>query len=240
MKKSILSFGSMIMLLLIVFSCSKEQENVTLPDEGVNLRGEVNKEKKEADERGTYNVTHLLNYLHGYIESQVSNEFKYYENIPERKEANWFFENFKNHLNAEREADKWVLDKIKSGEILIFGTTAKNVKVTALIFPEGLDIHEEFDGKKGIFFDGNTAEECMMRWGSWGQQWGNNCFCHMYYACDAWNDCFFCWNDDQDFNLEDLIDFDPWIINDYDFEKYGSVPVSEINIGDPVLQLIRK
>lgn len=208
MKKSILSFGGIMLLSLLVFSCTQEQENIKLSDEGVNLKGEVKKEKQEADERGTFDSTHLLTYLHGYIKSQVSKEFRYYENIPERKEAKWFFENFKNHLNSGSEADKWVLDKIESREIQIFGTTLKNINITALIFSEGLEIHEQFDGKKGIFFDSNTPKECTRNWASWGEEFGKNCFCFRYYECDAWETCFFCWNDNQDFNFDDYIDFD--------------------------------
>lgn len=242
MKKSILSFGGIMMLFLLVFSCTEEQENIKLPDEDVNLKGEVKNDNQEEDERGKFNATHLLTYLHGYINSEVSNEFQYYENIPERKEANWFFEYFEKRLKSGSDTDNWVLDKIESGEIYIFGTSVKDAKVAALIFSEGLDLHEGFDGKKGIFFDSNTPEECRESWGSWGEQQGKNCFCFRYYGCYAVNDCWWCANENQNFNLDDYIDFDnlididPRVINPIIFDIIGSRSVSDINIGEPILQ----
>ncbi len=240
MKKSILNFGGIMMLFLLVFSCTKEQENTKLPDEGVSFKGGVNKEKQEADERGTYNVTHLLSYLHRYIKTEVSEDYGYYENMPERKEVKWFYENFKRHLKSGSETDKWALAKIDSGEVFIFGTTVKDVKVAALIFSEGLDLPEQFKGKSGIFFDTDTPLDCTLTWSEMGDDWGKNCFCHMIYSCFDWGWCWPCMNDDENINLEDLIDLDEWIINDYDFKKFGGLPVREINIGDPVLQLKRK
>jgi len=239
MKKSILSFGSIMILLLLIFSCTKEQENVKLSDEGINLKGEVNKEKQEADERGVYKVTHLLTYLHSYIKAEVSEDYTYYEKIPERKEVDWFFENFKKNFKSGSEADNWTLEKIKSGEIYIFGTTVKDVTVAALIFSEGLDIHERFEGKRGFFFDTDTPVECNEIVTSFGRR-GGDCMCVIIWSCYNFGRCGQCANNDENINLEDLFDLDEWIINDFDFEKFGGLPVSKINIGDPVLQLKRK
>lgn len=240
MKKSILGFGGMMMLFLLVFSCTKEQENIKTNDERVNLKGEVNKEKQEADERGTYNVSHLLTYLHGYIKTAVSEDYGYYENMPERKEVNWFSENFEMRFKSGSETDNWVLEKIESGEIFIFGTTVKDVKVAALIFSEGLDLPERFKGKSGFFFDTDTDPDCE-QWRFYGFGPGKGCFCHFIFSCVDWGGCWACHDDDwKNTNLEDLFDLDPWIINDFDFEKRGGLPVSEINIGDPVMQIKRK
>ncbi|MDO6517775.1 hypothetical protein [Zobellia uliginosa] len=145
MKKLGLFFSGVVILSLMTYSCTKHGKDFNEPDEEVNLKGKITSTK---DERGTYNVTHLLNYLHGYIRNQVSKEFRYYEDIPERKNTKWFFENFKNHLNEEREADKWLLENIKGGEVQILGTTVSKVDVVALIFPEDLDVHHQFKGKK--------------------------------------------------------------------------------------------
>lgn len=243
MKKSILSFGGIMMLFLLVFSCTEEQENIKLPDEAVSLKGKTTNEKQEADEKGTFNVTHLLTYLHQYIKMSVSKEFKYYENIPERKEASWFFENFEKRLKSGSDADNWALDKIESGEILIFGTTVKDITIVGLLFPEGLDIHEKFADKKGIFFNSNTSEECNRTWGCWGERAnGKNCRCFWYTGCDATLGCWTCSDEAQEFDLDNYIDFDgndgidPRIVNPIRFKEIGSRPVSDINIGEPILQ----
>lgn len=112
MKKSILSFGGIMMLLVLIFSFTEEQENIKLPDESVNLKGEVNNEKQEAGERGTYDVARLLTYLHGYIKTEVSEDYKYYENMPERKEVDWFYENFKKSLKVEANLINGCLKKL--------------------------------------------------------------------------------------------------------------------------------
>lgn len=240
MRKSILGFGSIMMLILLVFSCTKEQEKNKLPDEVVNLKGEVKKEKQEGDERGTYNASHLLTYLHGYIKNAVSEDYRYYENMPERKEVNWFSENFERRFKSGSLNDNWILDKIESGEIFIFGTTVKDVKVAALIFSEDLALPEDFLGKSGFFFDADTDPDCE-QWRFYGFGPGKGCFCHFIYSCVDWGGCWSCDDDDwENTNLEDLFDLDEWIINDFEFEKFGDLPVSKINIGDPVLQVKRK
>ncbi len=238
MKKSILSFGVIMMLFLLVLSCTEEQENIELNNQEVNLKGKVNKGRQEANERSTYNVAHLLTYLHRYIASEVSEDYRYYENMPERKEAKWFAENFERHLKSGSKADEWALDKIDSGEIFVIGITVKDVKVAALIFSEGLELPERFNGKSGIFFDSDTPDDCF-DWSEFGQQWGKNCFCHMIYSCH-WDMCWYCHDDDENIDIKNLFDLDQWVISDYDLEKFGGVPVSKLSIGNPVLEVERK
>ncbi len=239
MKKSILNFGGVMMLFFLIFACTKEQENVRLSDDKVSFKGKVDNEKDEADGTDSYSVGNLLSYLHGYIKYNVADDFKYYENIPERKKVKWFYENFERHLKSGTDADQWVLDKIDSGEIFIFGTYVKDIKVAALIFSDDLVLPKEFEHKSGIFFDTNTPEDCMV-WSNIGHERGKStqqCYCHMIYACHySW--CWTCEEDMKGIDFEDLLDLDKWIINDYDIDP--QLPVININIGDPVLPVKHK
>lgn len=238
MKKSILSFSGIVMLFIVLFSCTEEQESVRIPDEAVNLKGEVTKEKQEADERGVFKVTEMLTILHSYIKLEVSEDYTYYEDMPERKETNWYFDNFKRKFKSGSETDNWVLDKIESGEIFIFGTTVKEVKLAVLVFSEGLDVPEQYLGKSGFVIDTDISADCKHEIPT-GIGRRGACNCLIMWSCYNFGRCGEC-SDKENINLEDLFDIDQWIINDYDFEKFGGLPLSEINIGDPVLQLKRK
>jgi len=226
MKKLILSFGSIMILFLLVFSCTEERESIQLPEESVNLKVATNAKKQEEDKKEAYDVAQLLTYLHGYIKAEVSEDYKYYENMPERKEADWFYENFKKHLRSGSDTDNWVLDKIDSGEIFIFGTTVKDVKVAALIFSDGLVLPEQFIDSSGFFFD-TDREDCdiFVRYGFLP---GDGCSCHWVQSCHR-GGCLKCPNKGADLNLENLFDLDQWIIENYDFEKglrpFFSIPI---------------
>lgn len=131
-----------------------------------------------------------------------------------------------------------MLEKIESGEITILGTTVKNVKVAALIFSEGLDLPEQFNDSSGFFFD-TVRKDCDDLFVRYGFTEGEGCSCHWVQSCHR-GGCQPCPNKSANVNLAKLFDLDQWIINEREFEKSGGIPVSKINIGDPVLQLKRK
>lgn len=244
MKKSILRYGGIMLLFLLVFACTQEQENIKTPNQQVNLMRALNKESDVAYRTDNFKVNDLMTYLHSYINANVTDDFKYYENIPERKNADWFHKNFDYIIEGGDDAIQWVIHNIDSQEILIFGTRVKDTKVVALIFSDGLNLPKEFENKSGILLATNIDDSCMelTDYGHWrNSDESSLCKCFTTWSCHAgW--CHECDIEDRldNNNLLDLIDVDIWIINDYDFEKFGGFPVHNINFGNPVLEIKRK
>lgn len=112
MKKSILSFGGIMFLLLLVFACTQEQENIKIPENPVRLKSTKHNASNIAYRTDRVNVTTLLVSLRNYITEALDKNHISYGLIPERKNAAWFHENFDYIFKKSTETNKWVKKNI--------------------------------------------------------------------------------------------------------------------------------
>lgn len=237
MRKSILNLGVIVLLLISVFACNEEQEYIKTSDKkvNVNVKSEINQKIDIAYRTDEVTITDILTSQDNYINKKITDDYKYYEVLPERKDSDWFHDNFAYLFEEGTEMNEWVINNIDLNKILIFGLTVNDTKVASLVFSDGLTIPVEFENKRGLILDTNMELDCgfWCSMGTYGR--GPDCHCWTTYCCGY--GLFYCDEKCPDemevFDILDKMFPDNWGL---DFELLREIPVHTIKIGESILQ----
>ncbi len=235
MKKTLLNFGCIAMMFLVIFGCHQEQEYGSSPEDQLKLKGDINQNKDEENTDKEVSVGDLLYDQHNYLTDKITKDFNYYEVVPVRRSTHWFQEHFDYLFKENEEIYEWILQHIETEEIAVFGITVDHTTVASLVFTDGLEVPREFENKAGLMLDTTIADGCEWVWCSWGSDgFGTNCHCWSTMCCDwesSW--CYMpCPDENKTIETLDMLFPDEWGI---DFKLLIDTPAFIIEIDQPVL-----